>query len=78
MNIPVHIYPPIVDKLRAFCKGDVCNTAKPYLERNNDIVKNSDVLVACPASKTEVLRSGTWATIRKARKAKIEVFIFFN
>jgi hypothetical protein len=41
------------------------------LERNRDIVLNSDMLIACPREDKEVMRSGTWATIRFAvRKAK--------
>lgn len=41
---------------------------KPPLERNHDIVDTVEWLIACPAQKREVLRSGTWATIRYARK----------
>lgn len=38
------------------------------LERNKTIVKMSDLLLAMPGSATEVLRSGTWATVRFARQ----------
>jgi hypothetical protein len=38
------------------------------LVRNKLIVEASDVLVACPRLMKEELRSGTWATIRYARK----------
>lgn len=41
--------------------------AKPYLERNHQIVNCSDVLIAAPAEREEVLRSGTWATLRYAK-----------
>jgi len=41
---------------------------KPPLERNHDIVDATDILLATPKTKEEVLRSGTWATIRYARK----------
>jgi hypothetical protein len=40
----------------------------PYLERNHKIVDGSDLLVATPSSLVEQQRSGTWATIRYARK----------
>ncbi len=43
-------------------------SARPALERNKDIVNFSDLLIALPGQKTEVLRSGTWATVRYARK----------
>jgi hypothetical protein len=48
---------------------------KPNLDRNADIVEWCDVLVAAPQSLTEKLRSGTWATIRMARKAGKPVII---
>lgn len=41
---------------------------KPYLERNHNIVLLTDVLIAAPKTPEEVLRSGTWATVRHARK----------
>ena len=44
--------------------------AKPALERNHDIVDRCDLLIATPETVEEMLRSGTWATIRYARKVK--------
>ncbi len=41
---------------------------KRYLERNHDIVDCCAILIACPSSKVEQLRSGTWATMRYAKK----------
>lgn len=38
-----------------------------FLDRNHDIVIASERLLACPRDK-ETLRSGTWATVRYARK----------
>lgn len=46
----------------------------PPLRRNKVIVDMGKVLVACPATFKEVLRSGTWATVRHARKAGKTVF----
>lgn len=40
---------------------------KPYLVRNRDIVNASEMLVACPNG-PEKQRSGTWSTIRYARR----------
>ena len=41
---------------------------KGYLDRNHDIVDAADVLIAAPSGTTEKRRSGTWATVRYARK----------
>ena len=68
-NISVILHPPIVRIKRAFCnRYIVSREPKPYLERNHDIVDESDIMIATPQSKEEVLRSGTWATVRYARK----------
>lgn len=39
-----------------------------YLDRNKEIVKACDRLIACPAQAKEVHRSGTWSTVRHARR----------
>jgi hypothetical protein len=76
-TITVHIYPPDNPRLRGFNKGDVVMPEKPYLDRNMDIIKNSDLLIACPVDKNkEEQRSGTWSTIRQARKLKLTTYIF--
>lgn len=38
------------------------------LARNRAMVDLCDLLIACPAKRQEELRSGTWATIRYARR----------
>lgn len=48
----------------------------PPLERNPKIVLAGDILLACPRQ-SEVLRSGTWATVRQARKRHLPYKIFF-
>jgi hypothetical protein len=76
-EILIQIFPPDDDKLRAFNIAHVYMDPKPYLTRNENIVKQSDILIACPIDKnTEVLRSGTWSTIRKARKLNKPIYIF--
>jgi SAM-dependent methyltransferase len=42
----------------------------PYLERNKRIVRTAAEMLACPGTMEEELRSGTWATVRYARKAR--------
>jgi hypothetical protein len=59
----------IVQK-RAFTQSDVTMPVRRPLERNRIIVDTVDVLVAAPLSIEEVLRSGTWSTVRYARFQK--------
>lgn len=40
------------------------------LERNRAIIGDADEMIACPAEFHEVIRSGTWATIRHTRAAR--------
>src|SRR5437867_2260767 len=68
-GVSVHIHPPIITTKRAFCRGGhYTYTAKDYLDRNVDIVMQSDELLATPKESQEEIRSGTWYTIRQARK----------
>ncbi len=70
------IHPPRSDAKRAFKKGTgITHPPKPYIQRNHDIVDDSDVLIATPGEDNEVLRSGTWATIRYARMKKKLVYV---
>jgi hypothetical protein len=65
----VVVHPPTDDRNRALCDGDERRELLPHLERNRKIVGATEVLVNCPGEAKERLRSGTWATIRYARKA---------
>jgi hypothetical protein len=49
----------------------------PPLERNRNIVAACDLLIGCPAGQQEEQRSGTWATIRAARKAGKQIVILW-
>jgi len=57
--------------------GEEFREPKPPLVRNRDIVDECDLLVACPGSDHEELRSGTWACIRYARKVKRKTIIIW-
>lgn len=61
------VHPPTDPKLRAFCDGIIL-PEKPYIERNHDIIDAAGFVIATPFEFTEQQRSGTWATIRYARK----------
>ena len=63
----IHVHPPTNPAKRAFCDGDVIWLPRPYIDRNHDIAERCDHLIATPKGPEE-LRSGTWSTIRYARR----------
>jgi len=76
-NIQIVIHPPKNKSKRAFSKGDVMLEPDEYIKRNHDIVDACDILIATPKENEEVLRSGTWATIRYGKKTGKKVIIIF-
>ena len=83
-NLDIVIHPPINEKFRAFTNklvkdsSSVCymmNRA-PYLTRNRNLVVESDILIALTQNpELEQLRSGTWSTVRYARKYRTTNYI---
>jgi len=75
----VHVHPHDDKSRRAYCKTsrpEYLHVPKPYLMRNKDIVDATTVLIAAPRADEEV-RSGTWATVRYARKLNRPIYICF-
>ena len=70
-------HPPIIDKFRAFTKCDEWRPLRGYIPRNHKIVDETDRLLATPRGFKEELRSGTWATLRYARKLERELLIIW-
>lgn len=63
------IHPPSDAKKRAWCTNFTeARPEKPYLQRNGDIVAETTLLIACPDGYNERIRSGTWVTVRCARR----------
>ena len=80
LGIERQIYPCTLEDQRAHCENlgaKVKQKSKTPLERNKDIVKSSNIVIATPSSNVEEQRSGTWATIRFARKTKAMLIIVF-
>ena len=60
---------------RAKVECDEVREARPSLDRNHDIVDACTYLIAAPKTALEMLRSGTWSTIRYAKKQKKGTFV---
>jgi hypothetical protein len=74
----VVLHPPADPKKRAFCEGAfVTLPPRPFLKRNDTIAEVVDVLVATPREVEEVLRSGTWSTVRRARARKKPIILIW-
>lgn len=77
MGFHIIVHPPLDPRKRAWVAGTGVHILLPckYLDRNKDIVDTSDILIAAPKEMKEILRSGTWSTIRYARKIGRQIII---
>lgn len=66
LGMRIVIHPPLDHKLRAHLSAPHIFPSKPYIERNHDIVDETEAMIATPATSKMELRSGTWATVRYA------------
>lgn len=78
-NGKIMLHPPIKDNYRAdFTKAWIVCEPQDYLVRDKHMVECSELLVATPRGYNEERRgSGTWATIRHARKLRLRVLIIY-
>jgi hypothetical protein len=67
-------HPSNIPGMRAFCNADVVHPEKAPLDRNRDMVDIGDTGVGAPHGPEEQ-RSGTWSTVRYARKVGRPVVI---
>ena len=79
MGFKMEVHPCTIESARAHCKSSVLTTfaPKPPLDRNKDIVDSGDMLIATPKEDGNVLRSGTWSTIRYGIRVKITTYVIF-
>ena len=71
----IHVHPPLQQKYRAFCESaEFEHPPKDYLVRNRNIVDACDILIATPFT-PERRRSGTWSTVRYARKQQKPIVV---
>lgn len=71
----VHVHPSTIAAKTAPCVGFRMYPPRPPLDRNHDIVDATSTLIGCPRGEDEELRSGTWATVRYARKKKRPIIL---
>ena len=74
-DVKIVVYPPVSTKQRAFRQGDEFKEPEPYITRDHKIVDGTECLIGTPLQNDEILRSGTWATIRYGRKTGKPVFV---
>ena len=73
-EVEIVCHPPIKPHYRAYGPYDQIKEEKDYLVRDQDNVNESQYLWACPNG-AEIIRSGTWATVRYARIKGIPITI---
>lgn len=73
----IHVHPPVKEDRRAWKNGDKIYPVGPYLERDQNIVNMTHVMIATPRGFIEEIRSGTWATIRRAKKSRRPIFFIW-
>lgn len=71
-EIIVHL--PDISSMRAYTQ-ETDIEPKPYIARNKDIVDNSNILIVCPNTIQEQLRSVTWSTYRYAKKKGVTIVL---
>lgn len=71
-------HPPI-NQTQAKMDLDVDEMREPgeYLARNHELVDEVGLLFVVPKQRYEILRSGTWATFRYARKQGIRIEVLW-
>lgn len=71
----IHTMPAGNGSWRAWCAADVTDPDAPALVRNRKIVNSSDVMFATPYEDEEMLRGGTWSTVRYSREKLKKLFV---
>lgn len=67
-HVWIEVYPPKSTYRQAFKKGDKHHPPEDYIPRDRNIVDNTEFLIGAPLQDKEKVRSGTWTTIRHARR----------
>ena len=77
-EVQLIVHPPIKGDHRANCEGaHVVLPKKDYMVRNHDIVMASEAVIGFPNGNNEIMRSGTWATLRIARRKNKKIIVVY-
>ena len=76
-GIRVHLYPSTLSEFRAHSDGVVIEDPSPPLYRNKRMVDSVQLVLAVPSTYKNVTRSGTWYTVRYARKQGVPVILLY-
>ena len=77
MGFYPQLYPANTTMKRAFNTSAHIHEPKEPLTRNRDIVNDSEFMIATPSG-MEVVRSGTWMTVRYTKKLKKTLYIVWG
>ena len=79
LGIKIVGHPPIIQTKMAILDGFwEIREPRAYLVRNRMIVKESKSMIATPFQAKEVLRSGTWATVRETKRQGKRVVVILR
>lgn len=68
-QVKIHVYPPRLNYMRAYKQGDILYDPDDYIPRDRRIVDSTEILIGAPkVTGDETTQSGSWYTIRYARK----------
>lgn len=76
-NVRIICRPCTIEKARAYTPANETHDPIAPLDRNRLIVDHTDLLLAFPGTMNEQQRSGTWFTIRYARRQGKALRIFW-
>lgn len=77
LNLTIVSHPCTITNARAYTAADETHEPVGPLDRNKLIVDSVDLMLAFPGKMKEQQRSGTWFTIRYARKQGVPLVIFW-
>lgn len=77
LGVEAYSRPCTLSHQRAYTDAVLLASPDSPLVRNQRIVEDCDVLLVCPKTFREELRSGTWATYRRACRARKRVIVFY-